>query len=70
MNHWDKKHKRNFDDILRHKIGFIPADDGHEWYFDLKDTKRLYFDELAFMIEYLEAIGEMRFKVNATKPRE
>lgn len=67
-NSWDKTHKENFE-VLSRKMKFIPAQNGHDWYFEL-DIKNLYFDELAFMIEYLQAIGEMRFKINATSPRD
>ena len=67
MNSWDGNSKKNFE-ILSNKMKFVPASNGHEWHFEL-DIQNLYFDELAFMIEYLEAIGELRFKANATTPR-
>ena len=68
-NSWDKVHKERFE-VLSNKMKFVPENDGHEWHFELNNINRIYFDELAFMIEYLQAIGEMRMKINATSPRD
>lgn len=67
MKTWDESHKERFE-ILSNKMKFHPRTDTHEWYFEL-DITNLYFDELAFMVEYLQAIGELRMKMNITTPR-
>lgn len=70
MNSWDKKHEKNFD-VLFGKMKFIPSNRNEEWHIELAPgTRNLYFDEIAFMIEYLEAIGELRFKANTGSPRK
>lgn len=69
MNSWDKSHRDIFK-ALSHKMKFVPKKGSHDWHFELKPgTINLYFDELAFMIEYLQAIGEMRMNIHATSPR-
>ena len=65
---WDEQKRHNFE-VLSNKMKFIPRTKDHEWYFEM-DLKNLYFDELAFMIEYLQAIGEMRFRVNIGQERD
>ena len=68
MINWDQHHIDNFD-VLSNKIKFIPRTKDKEWYFEL-NIKNMYFDDLAFMIEFLQGIGEMRFKVNTSISRE
>ena len=67
---WDKKQIDNFETI-NYRIRFVQERKDNllnRWHFDLDGCYNLYFDELAIMIQYLQAIGEMRFVVNQTEP--
>lgn len=67
MTHWDKSKKENFQ-IISRRITFVPEDHGHKWHFSIDNRYNLYFDELALMIDYLQAINELRFTSNTTRP--
>lgn len=70
MNSWDKKQIKNFE-VISERIKFVREPKSNtmfRYHFDIDGRYNLYFDELALMIQYLQAIGEMRFLVNQTEP--
>lgn len=60
---WDNEKKENFK-VISHRVKWVPGVGGHQAHFCIADSYNLYLDELFIMINFLQAIGDLRFNPN------
>lgn len=66
---WDAEKKENFK-IISNRVKWVPKNGVQQAHFSLGDSYNLYLDELFIMVDYLQAIGEMRLASNSQEPND